>query len=59
LSGDGLTSATTLVAKNPSNMGQSRVGRGRVRLEGNTLITEPADPNRDGRQITLKMVRVE
>lgn len=59
LSADGLTSSTTLVAKNPSNMGTARVGRGRVRVEGGTLITEPANPNRGGRKITLKMVRVE
>lgn len=59
LSPDGLTSSTTLVAKNPSNMGKARIGRGRVRVEGETLITEPADPTREGRKITLKMVRVE
>jgi len=59
LSPDGLTSATTLVAKNPSNMDQVRVAQGRARLDGDTLITEPADPNKEGRRITLKMVRVE
>ena len=59
LSADGLSSATTLVAKNPSNMGQSRVAQGRMRLDGETLVAEPADPNREGRRITLKMVRVE
>jgi hypothetical protein len=40
-------------------MDQVRVAQGRARLDGDTLITEPADPNKEGRRITLKMVRVE
>lgn len=57
--GDRFGPGTTLVAKNPGNMRSGDGGGARIRFERDRLIWEPADPNREGRRISMKMVRVE
>lgn len=56
VSGD-VISETTLVAKNPERAGQS--GKERFKIEGNTLLLEPAEPLPGGRIVRLRLVRVE